>query len=50
MEKPLNAFSLNLILEAYPMEKLLAALTSIPMYPKGAFLVLFAMYFTHLTH
>ena len=31
------------------MEKLQAAPTSIPVYPKGAFLVLFPMYFTHLT-
>jgi len=31
------------------MEKLQAASTSIPVYPKGAFLVLFCMYYTHLT-
>ena len=31
------------------MEKLQAASTSIPVYPKGAFLVLFSVYYTHLT-
>ena len=31
------------------MEKLQAASTSIPVYPKGAFLVLFSMYYTYLT-
>jgi hypothetical protein len=30
------------------MQKLQAASTSILVYPKGAFLVLFSMYYTHL--
>jgi hypothetical protein len=32
------------------MEKLQAASTSIPVYPKVAFLVLFSMYYTHMTY
>jgi hypothetical protein len=40
---------MNISSKQKSMEKLQATSASIPVYPKGAFLVLFPMYYTHLT-
>jgi len=40
---------MNTNLKQKSMQQLQATSTSIPVYPKGAFLVLFSMYYTHLT-
>jgi len=44
-----NLLKLYLSESQFETKKLEAASTSIPVYPKGAFVVLLSMYYTHLT-